>query len=362
MKRLLLGTLFVLCHLATANAGEVTVAVIGPMTGRLAEFGAQIRAGAELAVGGINAGGGVNGNRVRLIIEDDGCEPAKAVAAAASVAAKHVALVVGHFCARASIPAAQLYAKAGIVQIAPASTNPKLTKDRAGRSIFRLSGRDDQQAMLAADYLAKKSSYGKIVILHDNTVFGRDLANGTLQALRAAGRSSASFGALDANVMSSISRMKLMGTEVVYFGGNYKDAARLLRELRKQGMETKLVGSDALATQEFWKATGIAGNGTAMTHLWDPRTSPSAKAAVAKFRARRIEPEGYVLYAHAAVEAWAQAASAAGSTKAKAVSEKLNTMTFATVLGSFGFDKKGDPTRSFYKMYRWAAGRYQLID
>ena len=99
-----------------------------------------------------------------------------------------------------------------------------------------------------------------------------------------------------------------------------------------------------------------------MTRLWDPRTSASAKAVVARMDARRIRSDGYVLYAYAAVEAWAQAVKAASSTQARAVSKKLGDMALSTVLGRFAFDENGDPDQVFYRLYRWSSGRYQPLD
>lgn len=362
MKRLLLGLFGAISSLSTVAASEVTVAVIGPMSGRLAEFGAQMRAGVEQAAADINATGGVLGHQVELHFEDDRCDPATAVAAAARVASKKVHLVVGHFCSRASIPASKLYANAGIVQISPASTNPKFTDQRAGPEIFRLSGRDDQQGEIAAAYLAKQSSRQPIAILHDKSSFGQRLANQTHVALKASRVRQLIYEPIGADIKSLGTRMKAAGVKSIYFAGDHTKAAGIIRELRKQGMGTQLIGSDALATQSFWQATGVAGEGTLMTHLWDPRSSPAAKAVVAKLRARRIEPEGYVLYAYAALETWAQAATEAGSFQARAVADKLGSMKVSTVLGSFGFNESGDPDRSFYRLYRWQAGRFQLLD
>jgi branched-chain amino acid transport system substrate-binding protein len=99
-----------------------------------------------------------------------------------------------------------------------------------------------------------------------------------------------------------------------------------------------------------------------MTFSPDPRKSPDAKDALAAFKAKNIDPEGYVLYTYAAVQAWAQAATAAKSEDGKAVIAALNTGEFKTVLGSFKFDKKGDPSLPPYKFYEWKNGNYDQIN
>ena len=135
--------------LSAAAFADITIATAGPMTGQYASFGAQMKAGAEQAVEDINAAGGVNGEKLVLEIGDDACDPKQAVAVANQMASKGVKLMAGHFCSGSSIPASAVYAEEGIIQISPASTNPKFTDERPGEGIFRVCGRDDQQGQVA---------------------------------------------------------------------------------------------------------------------------------------------------------------------------------------------------------------------
>ena len=362
IRRCSLALLLTLLCSSPARSEDLTIAVVGPMTGQFAPFGAQLRAGVEQAVSDINAKAGVNGRRVAVIVEDDACDPAKAVTAAAKVAARRVSLVVGHFCSRASIPASRVYAQAGILQISPASTHPELTKERAGPTIFRLSGRDDQQAKVATSYFVGKNDGRSIAVIHDKSVFGLWLANQARGDIIAAGLDTPSLEALPGDPTTLVAKLKTTGVGSVYFTGNHSSAARMIQELRKQGMDTRMIGSNALATQEFWQAAGIAGEGTILTALWDPRSHPAAKAVVAKLRAQRIEPGRFILYAYAAVEAWAQAVGSAGSFQTKVIRKRLSSAKLSTVLGTFSFDQNGDPSLSFFRLHQWRAGRYGPLD
>ena len=151
-----------------------------------------------------------------------------------------------------------------------------------------------------------------------------------------------------------------------------------MRQLREQGMKTILVGGDALVTDEYWQITGDAGAGTLMTFSPDPRKSAAAAEVVKRFQAKNINPEGYTLYTYAAIQAWAQAATAAKREDSKAVIAELNKstfktvigdftfdkspITFKTVIGDFTFDKKGDPSLPPYTIYEWNAGKYAQLD
>ena len=126
-------------------------------------------------------------------------------------------------------------------------------------------------------------------------------------------------------------------------------------------MDAVLVSGDALVTDEFWAITGDAGEGTLMTFSPDPRKNPDAAPLVEKFRAKGVEPEGYVLYTYAAIQAWAQAATTAGSVEFDAVVKALDEGTFNTVLGSLDFDDKGDVTLPGYVFYEWKDGKYDYL-
>ncbi|MFZ4807215.1 MAG: branched-chain amino acid ABC transporter substrate-binding protein [Hyphomicrobiaceae bacterium] len=344
--------------------GEIPIATIGPMTGQYASFGAQMKAGAEQAVADINAAGGVNGKKLRLIVEDDACDPKQAVAGAGKLASQKVKLVAGHYCSGSSIPSSKVYAEEGIIQISPASTNPKLTDERAGPNVFRVVGRDDQQGEVAGKYLAAKFKGKKIAILHDKSAYGKGLADETKKAMNAAGLKEAMYEAYTAgekDYSAVVSKLKGSAVDVVYVGGYHTEAGLIVRQMREQGLKAQLISGDALVTQEFWQITGAAGEGTLMTFPPDPRKNPAAAATVGKFKAKNIDPEGYVLYTYAAVQVWAQAAAAAKSEDAKAVQAKMAATTFKTVVGDIKFDKKGDLTKNDFIFYVWKNGKYEEL-
>lgn len=98
-----------------------------------------------------------------------------------------------------------------------------------------------------------------------------------------------------------------------------------------------------------------------MTFSPDPRQNPAAADVVKRLKAKGVEPEGYVLYTYAAVQAWKEAAEKAGSIDAPAVVKALNENTIHSVIGDFKFDEKGDPSLPPYAVYRWSNGSYEQI-
>jgi branched-chain amino acid transport system substrate-binding protein len=347
----------------TAARADITIATAGPMTGQYASFGAQMKAGAEQAVADINAAGGVLGQKLVLEVGDDACDPKQAVAVANQMVNKGVVFMAGHFCSGSSIPASQVYNEEGILQISPASTNPALTEE--GRAnVFRTCGRDDQQGEVAGAFLASKFGSKKIAIVHDKTAYGKGLADETLKNLNKAGVTEALYEAYTAgekDYTALVSKLKQSGIDVLYVGGYHTEAGLIVRQMRDQGMKTLLVSGDALVTDEYWSITGDAGEGTLMTFSPDPRKNPVAAPVVKVFRDKGIEPEGYVLYTYGAIQAWAQAVEKAGSTDLKPVIASLHSNQFDTVLGTIGFDAKGDVTAPGYVFYEWKKGTYDYL-
>ena len=363
VKRTLLGAVAAvgMSLVATASAhAQVKIATAGPMTGEYAAFGQQMKAGAEQAVADINKAGGVLGQQIVLEIGDDACDPKQAVSVANQLAGKGVKFVAGHFCSSSSIPASKVYAEEGVLQISPASTNPTFT-DKGDWNTFRTCGRDDQQGLVAGNYMAKEFPNRKIAILHDNSAYGKGLADETKKALNAKGVKEALYTAYtpkERDYSALVSRLKQAGVEVIYVGGYHTEAGLILRQSKEQGMKATLIGGDALVTNEFWQIAGESGNGTLMTFASDPRRRPTAAAVVKEFKDKGVDPEGYVLYTYAAVQVWADAVKKAGSTDPKKVAAAMHSGTWNTVLGPISFDKKGDVTVSDYVFYIWHNGSY----
>ena len=370
MKRFarLMAVLGVAAIAASCGGGEedksTPVAVVGPITGQYASFGAQMKNGGELAVEDINAAGGVLGKKLDLEFGDDACDPKQAVAVANQMTGNNVALVAGHYCSGSSIPASKVYAEANMVQISPASTNPAFTDNRAGPNIYRVCGRDDQQGGVAGKYIASHFSDKKVAFVHDKTAYGKGLADETKKAMNEAGKQEAMYEAITAgekDYSALVSKLKQANIDLVYFGGYHTEAGLIIRQMRDQGMNTILMGGDALITQEFWSITGPAGEGTLMTFSPDPRKNPAAAEVVKRFKDKGIEPEGYVLYTYAALQAWRQAAEKAKSIESADVVKAMNDTEFDTVIGRFKFNEKGDPNLPPYAVYRWSNGTYDEI-
>ena len=343
---------------------EVLIGIAAAMTGRLAWIGEQGQRGAEMAVADLNAKGGVLGQQVRIETVDDFCDPQQAVAAAEKLVADHVALVVGHYCSGASIPASKVYEAAGTLQISPGSTNPLLT-EQGRTNVFRVIGRDDAQGVVAGNYLADHWAGRKIAILHDGTTYGKGLADETKKQLNKRGVTETLYEPYTPgknDYAAEIAALKAANVAVAYVGGYHTEVALIARAAHDRGYPVQLISGDALATEEFALIAGSAAEGTLFTFSADPRRNPEAASVVERFRAENFEPGGYTLLSYAAVQAWAQAVKNSGSLELRGVTASLRSQQFDTVLGRIEFDDKGDLTVQSWVWYIWRDGEYAPLE
>jgi branched-chain amino acid transport system substrate-binding protein len=364
-RRLLVATvIFIAAFEAMAARAEILIGMAGPMTGKLAWFGEQMERGAELAVADLNAAGGVLGQQVRLITADDFCDPEQAVAAARKLVSDGVIFVVGHYCSGASIPASEIYQAAGVLMITPSSSNPMLTE--LGRAnVFRVQNRDDAVGMAVGNYLADHWPDKNIAILHDNTAFGKDIAEEARKQLNRRGLTEAIYQAYVPGMhdyAAEVTELQAADVAVAFIGGYHPEIGLMARLARDRGYPVQLIAGTNLGTEEFRLIAGPAAVGTIFTDHADPRGRAEAAQVVERFRASGFEPEGDTLYAYAAVQAWAQAAARSGSLELQAVIASLREHRFDTVLGSIDFDEKGDLTVQSPAWYVWRGGGYMPLE
>ncbi len=352
-------SLVVAAALLVASCGgekHLKIGLGGPLTGKDAVFGAQLKNGAEQAIEDINAAGGINGQKIELVVGDDAADPKQGRSVANTFVGEGVSFVVGHFNSGVTEPASDVYAENGIVMITPGSTNPKIT-DRGLWNVFRTCGRDDQQGKVAGDYIATHFKDKKVAIAHDKTTYGKGLADETKKEMNARGVQEVLYEGINSgerDFSALVSKIKASGADLVYWGGVHTEGGSILRQMRAAGVTATMMGGDGIATNEFAALGGPGTEGTLMTFGPDPQKRPEAQDVMKKFAERNFKPEAYTLYSYASVQVLAQAAQAANSLDPQKVAEEIKSgRVFKTVIGDLSFDKKGDVTRLDYVMYTW---------
>jgi branched-chain amino acid transport system substrate-binding protein len=341
---------------AGAAQAQIKIGVAGPITGANAAFGAQLSQGVNQAAEDINKAGGILGQKIEVEPGDDVSDPKQGVSVANKFVGDGVKFVVGHFNSGVTIPASDVYAENGILFITPSATNPKVT-DRKLWDAFRTCGRDDQQGMVWAELARDKLKGKKIAVVHDKTTYGKGLADAALDNMHKFGIKEVLYEGVNTgekDYSAIVSKVKEAGADYLMWGGLHTEGGLILRQMRDQGMKTVMISGDGITDSEFAAIGGPGVEGTLMTFGPEPRNNPHAKDAVASFKAKGFDPQGYTLYSYAAVQIIKQAAEQAKSLDPKKVAAVMHSgMPFHTVIGDIAFDKKGDRTTVDYVWYVW---------
>lgn len=114
---------------APAAGDPVWFGVSGPLTGQNAQYGAQWKAGFDLALEDVNATGGIHGRPLTYVFEDSQSDPRQAVGLAQKfVNDKRIQIELGDFSSPASMAASPIYQRAGLVQLGFTNSHPDFTK------------------------------------------------------------------------------------------------------------------------------------------------------------------------------------------------------------------------------------------
>lgn len=358
MKRLgaaAMSMLFVLMALTGCEkkSDAIRIGIAGPMTGDQSKMGTDFRNGVSLAVEEWNGQGGLLGKKIEMLVEDDQHDPKQAVAVANKIVNAGASGIIGHFNSSCSIPASDVYNRAGIPMISPGSTNPQLT-EKGYRNVFRVCGRDDQQGKVAADFVLGKLGLKKVAIIHDKTTYGQGLADEFKKSL-GSGVGVVHYGGIvqgDKDFKGVLTAIREKKPELIYFGGIYPEMGLLVRQARELGIATTFMSGDGSIDPKFIEIAGArAAEGTFLTFSPDPKNIPSAKGFIEKYTSRFGEIGPYSIYAYDAANILLAAIKEAGKTDGAAVVEKLHAMEFSGAIGSIKFNDKGDVTSAPYVVW-----------
>jgi branched-chain amino acid transport system substrate-binding protein len=348
-----------LVALASIEAqADILIALAGPVTGPVAQYGTMQFTGAEMAIDKINATGGIKGEKLVGVRYDDACDPKQAVAVANKIVNDGIRYVVGHLCSSSTQPASDIYEDEGILMITAASTSPAITQ-QGYQMIFRTIGLDSHQGPTAARYIVEKIKPGRVAVIHDKQQYGEGIAARVKKDLVKAGIPVVLFEGVtsgDKDFSALIAKLKKQQVDFVYYGGYHPELGLILRQSAEQGLRTRFMGPEGVGNKDISNIAGAASEGLLVTLPRSFDRDPANAELVRAFKARGKNPSGaFVLPSYAAVQVMADAMKSVGAGKPAAVSRYLRSHSFQTPTGVLAFDHKGDLKDFSFEVYTWHA-------
>jgi len=236
-------------------------------------------------------------------------------------------------------------------------------------TFFRLATTDDLQGAAAADFAYKNLQLLRVAVLSDHEAYGQALADGfrtrfnKLGGLVVVYQDFAPAAGRDLSAFFSQAKSERAGA--VYFGGVAANRSCSIRAQAASalGAAAPFLGGDGIAEDPTCvRDAGAGASGIyATVPAIDPDQAPSAKAAIAAFKAAYPRPTDYGPYTMLAYDAAAvlydaidKAIKAAGGklpSPAEVVAKLAATTVFAGVTGTFGFDSAGDTTNRIVSIF-----------
>jgi branched-chain amino acid transport system substrate-binding protein len=338
---------------APAATQVIKIATQSPLSGGSAAVGEGIKNGAQLAVEQLSAPLKAMGFTVQVVPFDDQAKPEVGVANAKNIVSDPDILgVVGHYNSGVQIPSSEEYHNAGLVNVSPANTNPKVT-DRLYAEVNRVCGRDDIQGVVGEQFALTEMKVKSVYILHDKTTYGQSIAEFFRQAAEKDGLKVLGFEGTEekANFDPILTPIQAANPDLVYFGGIFDQAGVLFKQARDKGIKAQFMGPDGLDSADLAKIAGDAIKSMYYTTVAGPVTYyPEAAKFATDYKARfGKDPEPFAAqsYDSAAIvlKAIENAAKAAGNKKPTrtAVRDAVRALKdFKGITGTINFDSKGD--------------------
>ncbi len=346
---------------AASAKTTIKVATQSPLSRDQSVVGVDIKNGADLALKQLVGPLSEMGFDVQLAPFDDMANPDTGVANAKQIVADPAILcVVGHYNSGVQIPSSEVYHSAGLVDVSPANTNPKVTT-RGYLEVDRIVGRDDVQGKVGADFAASKGMKSAFVI-HDKTAYGQGIAEFFQQEAQAKGMTIAGFEGTEekANFDSLITPIMAANPDVVYFGGMYSQAAVLFKQARDRGYKGMFLSDDGFDSSDAANIGGQAlldGAGTYYSTVSGPASVyPDTAKFITDFKAayshdpQPFAAQGYDSMAIClkAIETAAKAANGEVPTRGAVAQAVRDLKDFKGITGTFTFNKIGDPVTAQY--------------
>ena len=252
--------------IGTAYAEETVTVTIGsasPLSGPQASFGQDNANGVKMAVKDLNAQNIVIGGKKviwKVDAQDDQADPKQATTVAQKFVDEKVNGVVGHLNSGCTFPASRIYNNAGIPDITPSSTDPKISQ-QGFKTFFRIIANDNALGSGLAGYAKTKLKAKTVAVIDDRTAYGQGVADvfaktAQKDGMKVADREYTTDKATDFSAI--LTKIKASNPDVIFYGGMYPQAGPLVRQMRQLGIKATLMGGDGICAPELGKLAGEA--------------------------------------------------------------------------------------------------------
>ena len=253
------------------------IGTMGALSGDLATIGGPINEGIEYGIETVNEEGELPCD-LELVEEDSQGDPSQAPPLAQKLAqSEDLVAVVGPYFSGETDAVGDTFEEAGLPFLTPSATNPDLSGN-GWTGFYRLVGTDAQQGEEAARYLAEVEGAESVVIMHDNSEYGKPLADTVEAALpEGVAADNIAINIEETDHSAELAQAADAGADAIFFGGYQPEYSELLEQAEGQGIEAQFASGDGSKAPEL--AQGEAAQGAVVfCPCDDPAVSTNEEA------------------------------------------------------------------------------------
>jgi ABC-type branched-subunit amino acid transport system substrate-binding protein len=233
------------------SANEIVIGTHQDLSGPIKGWGVPVSNGMKMAVEEINAAGGVNGRKIRLVIEDSGYDPKKAVLASQKLIERDkIFAMVGAMGSPTVLAAQDILLDAGVLQVFPLTAAEFTFKFDPAKPQERLKFNNllpyVESTRAALKYMMEWKNFKKPCILHQDDEYGKNVLDGfnqQLTAMKVQPASITSYKRGASDFSAQVAKMKSDGCDLVVLGAVLREPIGAMNEARKLGWEVTFLGA-----------------------------------------------------------------------------------------------------------------------
>jgi branched-chain amino acid transport system substrate-binding protein len=335
------------------SAAPIKLADVAEFSGGGATVGTNWKNGIDLAIEEINAKGGVLGHRLEVTHADSQSNPGVARAQAQKALDGEPYVLLGPGYSGSVKVTAPLAAEAGIAQIMGGEA-AELTQG-GNKFLFRTSFGQQSSMPKVAKYIHDEVKAKSVAIVWVNNDFGkggRNVITREFDRLGVKVAADISTEAGQADFAADVAKIKAAAPDAVFIYVNEEESARILKELKRQGVTAPLIGETTLIGQKVVELAGDAANG-ARGHVG--LTTDAPVELVKAFRGKFVKKYNYVpdhngIKGYLAIYMIKATTEKMGKVDPKAFADNLHGLTIKAadqpgILMDVSFDQNGDIDR-----------------
>ncbi|HSV66825.1 MAG TPA: branched-chain amino acid ABC transporter substrate-binding protein [Mycobacteriales bacterium] len=345
---------------------SVKIGFMGDLTGESAGIVVPPANGAQLAIEEYNATN--PRTKIDLVKYDSQGNPTQAVPLAQkAVQTDKIVGLIGPAFSGESKNVGPILEEAKIPSISPSATNVDLAKN-GWKYWHRVVANDGVQGPGLADFVARALKPKAAFVIDDKSTYGKGLADAVTATLKAGGvtPSTDSIDPAGSDFATTVNKVKAANPDVVFFGGYYSAAGKLLKQLRDGGVKTaKFVTGDGSLDKGLIDGAGAANAEGALIGcpclIASTSTDPAAQKFSTDYKAKfNAEPAVYATEGFDAASVFIEAVKA-GNTTPETINSYLKTVDYKGVSKEIKFQDNGEPTVNDVLVYQVKNGKITLV-